>query len=90
VDAKYANAPALGSAKTAQSWRFLGGSKVSTFVESFSSAGAETRQISGRNDATYASHVALNKYYVHNWSPWLELHILARTVHAVIRADDAY
>src|SRR4029079_17236388 len=27
-------------------------------------------QISGRNDTTYSSRVALDQYYVHNWSPW--------------------
>jgi lipopolysaccharide/colanic/teichoic acid biosynthesis glycosyltransferase len=47
-------------------------------------------QVSGRNDTTYSSRVALDQYYVHNWSPWLDLDILARTIHAVIRADGAY
>ncbi len=29
-------------------------------------------------------------YYVRNWSIWLDLHILARTVKTVLRGDGAY
>lgn len=47
-------------------------------------------QVSGRNDTTYADRVALDAYYVRNWSPWLDLYILARTVGAVIRCRGAY
>jgi lipopolysaccharide/colanic/teichoic acid biosynthesis glycosyltransferase len=47
-------------------------------------------QISGRNDTTYASRVSLDQYYVHNWSVWLDLHILSQTTNAVIRGAGAY
>jgi Undecaprenyl-phosphate galactose phosphotransferase WbaP len=40
-------------------------------------------QVSGRNLTTYAQRVALDEYYVRNWSVWLDLHILFRTVTVV-------
>jgi Undecaprenyl-phosphate galactose phosphotransferase WbaP len=46
-------------------------------------------QVSGRNRTTYAERVRLDEYYVDNWSPWLDLNILARTVHAVLTGDGA-
>ena len=41
-------------------------------------------QVSGRSDTDYARRVDLDKYYVLNWSPWLDLWILLRTVYAVV------
>lgn len=41
-------------------------------------------QVSGRNDTSYEDQVALDAYYVRNWSVWMDLVILARTVDAVI------
>ncbi len=41
-------------------------------------------QISGRNDTTYGQRVRLDSYYVRNWSPWLDVYILARTPLAVL------
>ena len=41
-------------------------------------------QASGRSDTDYARRVALDTYYVLNWSPWLDLWILFRTVGAVL------
>jgi len=40
-------------------------------------------QVSGRSDTGYDRRVALDTYYVLNWSPWLDLWILLRTVFAV-------
>ena len=37
-------------------------------------------QVSGRSDTNYADRVKLDAYYVHNWSVWLDLVILARIV----------
>ena len=47
-------------------------------------------QVSGRNRTTYDERVALDAFYVHNWSPWLDLVILARTVQTVLRGEGAY
>lgn len=47
-------------------------------------------QVSGRNDTEYDTRVALDEYYVRNWSVWLDVSILARTPWAVIRRDGAY
>ncbi|AWR86212.1 undecaprenyl-phosphate galactose phosphotransferase WbaP [Meiothermus taiwanensis] len=47
-------------------------------------------QVSGRNDTTYAERVAMDVYYVRNWSPWLDLYILARTVWVVLFGKGAY
>lgn len=41
-------------------------------------------QVSGRSDTDYAQRVALDTYYVLNWSPWMDLWILLRTVYAVL------
>ncbi len=47
-------------------------------------------QVSGRNETTYPERVALDAYYVRNWSPWLDLVILARTVGVVLSGKGAY
>lgn len=47
-------------------------------------------QVSGRNDVTYAERVSLDCYYVRNWSVWLDLVILARTVRVVLFGKGAY
>ncbi len=41
-------------------------------------------QVSGRSDTDYAERVKLDAYYVHNWSVWLDLVILVRTIRSVI------
>ncbi len=47
-------------------------------------------QVSGRNDVGYASRVRLDEYYVRNWSIWLDIYILLRTVLVVLRRNGAY
>ncbi len=41
-------------------------------------------QVSGRSDADYGRRVALDIYYVFNWSPWMDIWILLRTVGVVL------
>lgn len=41
-------------------------------------------QASGRSDTSYSRRVALDVEYVLNWSPWLDIWILFRTVVAVL------
>jgi Undecaprenyl-phosphate galactose phosphotransferase WbaP len=47
-------------------------------------------QVSGRNAVSRRDRVRLDSYYVRNWSPWLDLNILARTARAVITGQGAY
>jgi Undecaprenyl-phosphate galactose phosphotransferase WbaP len=47
-------------------------------------------QVSGRNEVSYEKRVALDRYYVQNWSIWLDLYILARTVWVVLTRKGAY
>lgn len=47
-------------------------------------------QVSGRNDTTYEERVRLDEYYVRNWSVWMDLWILGRTLRCVITRRGAY
>ena len=47
-------------------------------------------QVSGRNNTTYPERVALDEYYVRNWSIWLDAYIVIRTTKAVLSAEGAY
>jgi exopolysaccharide production protein ExoY len=44
-------------------------------------------QVSGRNRLPYARRVELDAYYVNNWSLWLDLKILLKTVVVVCTGD---
>lgn len=46
-------------------------------------------QVSGRNDTSYPERVELDAAYVRNWSLWLDLYILFRTVKTVLRREGA-
>jgi Undecaprenyl-phosphate galactose phosphotransferase WbaP len=47
-------------------------------------------QVSGRNRTTYEERVAFDTYYVRNWSVWMDLYLLAKTVGVVLTGDGAY
>jgi lipopolysaccharide/colanic/teichoic acid biosynthesis glycosyltransferase len=47
-------------------------------------------QVSGRNDTSYEKRVCLDEFYVRNWSIWLDIYILARTVSVVLLRKGAY
>jgi Undecaprenyl-phosphate galactose phosphotransferase WbaP len=47
-------------------------------------------QVSGRNNITYEERVSLDAYYVRNWSVWLDMYILLRTVWVVLTGEGAY
>jgi Undecaprenyl-phosphate galactose phosphotransferase WbaP len=47
-------------------------------------------QVSGRNLTTYEERVALDAYYVRNWSVWLDVFIIAKTVRVALRGEGAY
>ena len=47
-------------------------------------------QVSGRSDADYPTRVALDVWYVRNWSVWTDVVILLKTVGVVIKRKGAY
>jgi len=47
-------------------------------------------QVSGRNRTTYAERIAYDIYYVRNWSVWMDIYLLAKTVVVVFTRDGAY
>ena len=47
-------------------------------------------QVSGRNRTTYAERVAFDIYYVRNWSVWMDVYLLAKTVLVVLSGYGAY
>jgi lipopolysaccharide/colanic/teichoic acid biosynthesis glycosyltransferase len=47
-------------------------------------------QISGRSDLSFDDLVRLDFYYLENWSIWLDISILAKTVPAVLASRGAY
>jgi len=46
-------------------------------------------QVSGRSALGYEDRVRLNKWYVRNWSMWLDLSIVVRTIPAVLASRGA-
>jgi Undecaprenyl-phosphate galactose phosphotransferase WbaP len=47
-------------------------------------------QVSGRSDTGYRHRVKLDAWYVMNWSLWLDIAILFKTVRVVLKAEGAY
>jgi Undecaprenyl-phosphate galactose phosphotransferase WbaP len=47
-------------------------------------------QVSGRNNTTYEERVELDTYYVRNWSPWIDIYLLVRTIKVVLSGQGAY
>ncbi len=47
-------------------------------------------QISGRSDTGYEERINLDTYYIQNWSVWLDLWIIIKTVWVVINGKGAY
>ncbi len=46
-------------------------------------------QVSGRNQLSFASRVNLDVHYIQNWSPWLDLYLLVRTIPVVFSGEGA-
>jgi Undecaprenyl-phosphate galactose phosphotransferase WbaP len=47
-------------------------------------------QVSGRNRTTLAERIAYDTYYIRNWSVWMDVYLLAKTIGAVFTGDGAY
>ncbi len=47
-------------------------------------------QTSGRSDTVYEERITLDTYYIQNWSIWLDIWILTKTIGVVIKGKGAY
>jgi exopolysaccharide biosynthesis polyprenyl glycosylphosphotransferase len=47
-------------------------------------------QVSGRSDVSYEERVRMDMNYIRNWTIWLDLQLLIRTIPAVLRGRGAY
>ena len=47
-------------------------------------------QANGRSDTSYDERVTMDKFYVTNWTPWLDVVILIQTVRVVLLGKGAY
>ncbi len=47
-------------------------------------------QVSGRNNISYEKRVKLDAWYVLNWSLWLDIVILFKTIRVVVKGEGAY
>jgi Undecaprenyl-phosphate galactose phosphotransferase WbaP len=47
-------------------------------------------QVSGRNELPFSQRLRLDEYYVRNWSLWMDIIVLVKTVGAVMRRKGAY
>lgn len=47
-------------------------------------------QVSGRSDTTYEERVSMDSWYVHNWSVWMDVVYLIKTVKVVLKKEGAY
>ncbi len=47
-------------------------------------------QVNGRQNVSFEQHVAMDVYYVENWSLWMDLGILLKTPWKVISGEGAY
>ena len=47
-------------------------------------------QISGRSDTGYEERINLDTYYIQNWSVWIDLWILIKTIAVVLKGKGAY
>jgi Undecaprenyl-phosphate galactose phosphotransferase WbaP len=47
-------------------------------------------QVSGRSNTTYGQRVAMDVHYVRNWSLWMDIYLLWKTLSVVLRKQGAY
>jgi undecaprenyl-phosphate galactose phosphotransferase len=47
-------------------------------------------QVNGRNRLAFSDRLAWDEYYIRNWSLWLDLSILLRTIKAMAKSEGAY
>lgn len=64
--------------------------KQSDFILSVKPGLSGMWQISGRSDTGYEERINLDTYYIQNWSIWLDLWIITKTIWVVLRGKGAY
>ena len=47
-------------------------------------------QTSGRSDTGYEERISLDSYYIQNWSIWLDIWIIVKTIWIVLVGKGAY
>ena len=47
-------------------------------------------QTSGRSDTEYEERITLDTYYIQNWSVWLDIWLIIKTVWVVFKRKGAY
>jgi len=47
-------------------------------------------QVSGRSNLTFEQRLRLDEFYTRNWSLWMDVVVLLKTIGAVVRGDGAY
>lgn len=47
-------------------------------------------QVSARSEGDVSVQELMDTYYIRNWSPWLDIYLLARTIGAVVMGKGAY
>ncbi|MFY9558508.1 MAG: sugar transferase [Blastocatellia bacterium] len=47
-------------------------------------------QVSGRNRLHFEEMVRLDVFYIENWSPWLDVKIMLKTLPVILRGDNTY
>ncbi|HLO99896.1 MAG TPA: exopolysaccharide biosynthesis polyprenyl glycosylphosphotransferase [Fimbriimonas sp.] len=47
-------------------------------------------QVSGRNDVSYEKRVELDRWYAENWTLWLDISILAKTIPVLVFRKGSY
>jgi undecaprenyl-phosphate galactose phosphotransferase len=47
-------------------------------------------QVSGRSGTTFKERALMDMWYVRNWSLWVDIVILIKTIHVVVRSNGAY
>lgn len=47
-------------------------------------------QVAGRNQTSFGDRVQMDAYYVRDWSAWLDIVLMARTIKTVVLGRGAY
>lgn len=64
--------------------------KMSNFILSVKPGLSGYWQISGRSDTSYEQRITLDSYYIQNWSVWLDIWIIIKTIWVVFKGKGAY